>query len=372
MSTQELQERLAAIQQNIADVRDKRAEALKTPGRYTGAVVKQADANLALLKEKEREVLSQLSRNGSTIDRDGHIGRGWEHVAHRLDLPGGVNRVVVPAVDLLPDRMAAVDVTPSSHLTQPAVRAPFAPLGQDRRFLFPSLVRQPLDNTELAVSEFRQTGSRTVTGSVERDPVATTTKAKLDLSIELATESARQFAVVIDDVPNKLFEVEPALMGFLNNELGYQVNLAVDAHALAQITAATPPSGSTGTGLIAQIRHAISAMRGQGANPTIVALNPTDAATLDLTTSSGSGEYVFAVRDTGSASPLWTLQVVEVMEDTPPILIDPYLLSVLYLGGATVLVDPYTGMEENTVRVRVEIEGLHHIRDAAGAYIIEA
>lgn len=49
------------------------------------------------------------------------------------------------------------------------------------------------------------------------------------------------------------------------------------------------------------------------------------------------------------------------------------MLGVLYRGRASILVDPYSGMDTNDVRLRVEMEALLHVRDViAGAYVIEA
>ena len=53
--------------------------------------------------------------------------------------------------------------------------------------------------------------------------------------------------------------------------------------------------------------------------------------------------------------------------------LDPAMLGVLYRGRASILVDPYSGMDTNDVRLRVEMEALLHVRDViAGAYVIEA
>ena len=53
-------------------------------------------------------------------------------------------------------------------------------------------------------------------------------------------------------------------------------------------------------------------------------------------------------------------------------LIDPAVLGVLYTGTGTILADPYSAMERNLVRVRIEGEALFHVRDVAGAYVIAA
>lgn len=214
-----------------------------------------------------------------------------------------------------------------------------------------------------------ETVGRTVTGSVERDPVATTEKAKLDLGVELATDPVRQFAAVVDKVPAKLFEIESAFEAFLRSELLYQLERAIDAHTITRILAAAPLAGNVGTDLIARTRNAIATLREVGANPTVLAIGPPDAATLDLTRTT-DGAYIFLTREAGAASPLWSLAVVEVAGLTSPIVIDPARLGVLYLAGGRVLADPFTGLTTNEVRVRVELDALMHVRDANGAYVI--
>jgi len=70
------------------------------------------------------------------------------------------------------------------------------------------------------------------------------------------------------------------------------------------------------------------------------------------------GMFVFAVRGTGSASPLWSLVIRESESVTDPTLLDPAILGPLYVGTGTVLADPYSSMERNVVRIRVEVEAL--------------
>jgi hypothetical protein len=82
---------------------------------------------------------------------------------------------------------------------------------------------------------------------------------------------------------------------FFETELRFQVEKAIDAHVIAKLMAATPPNGTTGTGLPAQVRHAVAAMRSAGTNPDLLVVDPTDAVALDLYTD-GSGALVFGVR----------------------------------------------------------------------------
>jgi hypothetical protein len=118
-------------------------------------------------------------------------------------------------------------------------------------------------------------------------------------------------------------------------------------------------------------------MRATGFNPTIVALNPTDAASLDL--SADAGGFIFPTRDTGTSSPLWGLRVVERIgaSTEPPYLIDTSALGVLHTGTLRVQADPYAGagganFKKNLVDLRFELKALFAVRQAEGARRIAA
>ena len=72
------------------------------------------------------------------------------------------------------------------------------------------------------------------------------------------------------------------------------------------------------------------------------------------------------------ASPLWNLRVIERPGTTPPYVIDPAMLGVLYLGGMRFDADPYTGFKKNLTNLRVETSALYHVRNARGARRIAA
>jgi hypothetical protein len=113
-------------------------------------------------------------------------------------------------------------------------------------------------------------------------------------------------------------------------------------------------------------------MRAEGANPRVVIVNPTDAASLDL--ASDAGGYIFATREVGSSSPLWGLRVVERIGagTEAPYLIDPEMLGRFYLGTLRFEVDPYTGFRKNLSTLRLEIKSLFHVRNAKGARRVAA
>jgi len=263
---------------------------------------------------------------------------------------------------------AAVTPPAASQWKQP--ERFISPLGMDERFMFPSLRQSPAGENS-AVVDFRQT-ARSTTGTVQRAIDAVTDKAEQAATLTAVTEQLVQWAVVISDIPNQLLQSVESLADFVADEGRYRIGQAIDAHVLAQIVAATPPFGQTGADLIAQIRNGVGSMRAVGANPTLLVVNPTDSATLDLSTSGTSTPYIFPMRDTGAASPLFGLKVIERAGSDPKYLIDPEMLGVLYVGDVKVEADPFSGFKANTTRIRVETHGLFHVRQIEGARRVAA
>jgi hypothetical protein len=208
---------------------------------------------------------------------------------------------------------------------------------------------------------------RSLTGTPVRDLDAVTDKASLDVTLTAVVESLKQVAVTINDIPNAIFESIDSMRAYLNQEGAFQVQKALDAHVMSQIVAAAPPFGTSGTGLVARIRNGVATMRATGANPSLVVLNPTDAASLDL--EADAGGYIFPTRDMGSASPLWGLRVIERIGagTEAPYLIDPQMLGQLYLGNMRFEADPFTGFRKNLTTLRIETHALYHVRQAEGA-----
>jgi hypothetical protein len=112
-------------------------------------------------------------------------------------------------------------------------------------------------------------------------------------------------------------------------------------------------------------------MRAAGASPDVLVVDGDDAATLDLSENT-SGGLVFGVRDTGSASPVWGLRVVEVAGAADPLILDTRQLGPLYLGALRVDLDPFSGFTRNTTTLRAEVDVLQHVRAAYAARRIAA
>ncbi len=329
----------------------------------------QVDTGLGELEVRQSEALGDLANlEGGRADLGlSSADDGWSKAAASLDLDHGQLRVNVQASDLL--RPAAAVSPPKPPPGGPSPAIPPAV-----RYLYPALASAPFGNqtSDLAATDFviaASTFENAVTGGVEIGTATTTTKATMPLTVTIATPTARTFAIVAEAVPAKLFETQAALNAFLSTEMSRRLGDAYDSHVVSAIESATPPNGSTGTDLVAKIRNAIAEARDLGSEPTVIALTPSDAASLDLSTDDGG--YVFNVKAANGGDGVWQLAVREAPAVTHPLLIDPARIGLSYLATGTVLADPYSAMKTNQVRLRAEVEAKFHVRNIAqGAYSI--
>ena len=230
-------------------------------------------------------------------DPNAVIGQGWEALGKSIDLKAGKTKAAVPLDGLMRGKAGTF---PDSE-DFPPLRGPSVVTPVDTRYLYPNLARAAL-GPELSVAEFRQVGSAEVaSGNVLRYPTDVTTKAEVDVELELVQEKVRQVAATISNVPNAILEAEITLRAFLQVQLRVKLDQAIDAHCVAAIDAASFHGGAVGADLISQIRNGIAAMNSLGTNPTIVALSPTDSVELDLFTTGADDAYAFALRDSGSS-----------------------------------------------------------------------
>lgn len=380
---------LAAAQAQLSSARDAFVNLNAPPAKASSTrefkaadsarvAVERAQSKLDKCREAEHGILAMLG-GGNSGGRSGNgpisgesSGDGYAHIARSIDLESGRSRVDLPLGELLNSGpMASLTVSPSSGIKNPSIfEQGVEAMGRDFRHLAAYFNGEQVDPSILGVADWKQSG-RSVSGTVERDQMAVTSKAKLSVTVTAEQTALKTLAIVLDKIPVKLIESQEGFTSFLQAELAYQLALALDAHCVAQILAATPPHGLEGATLIEQSRHAVAEMRGVGARPTVLALTPTEAAALDVQKTELA--YIFATRDTGSASPLWNNAIAEVPTGlSSPLMIDPLLLAYLYLGVARFQVDPYTGLDTNEVRVRLEADCLLHVRQPLGAFRIAA
>lgn len=373
----------ATIETELKDIR-LRIEDGADPGKYTERL-----ANLSRGLDRATDDIKQLGPIAAQAYANGELGEGEPGADGTVEHKANTRRLLgenpSPIAAAMVDAGFSLKSNPSvemsgfnalKSLTAPAPtswdRAPrqLLQMGQDRRWLWPHL---PTENagTDSAIEDYSQS-ARTLTGTVQRELDAVSEKASLDVGLTLVTEKLSQLAVVVREIPNALLESIPRLSAWLASEGEFQVHTALDDHVFAQIVAASPPFGTTGSTLIEQVRNGVAEMRSTGANPSLLVVNPSDAAALDLATDSGG--YVFPTSSSGTSSPLWDLRIVERIGagTEPPYLLDPQRLGVLYLGRLKVDADPFSGFSKNLTDLRIEVNSLFHIRDSNGARRIAA
>jgi hypothetical protein len=216
-----------------------------------------------------------------------------------------------------------------------------------------------------------------VVGTVERSPTATTDKAQLPVTVAVSNEAMSQVAILLDGVPVAVFNALEGFRAFADDELRFQLFKALDTHVYTKVNTSAS-FGTTGTGLIAQLRNGVAALQTAGFNPDLAVVNPTDAVALDLSVDT-AGQYVFALRDTGDSSPLWRMRIIvrAGAGTEPPLLIDTSRIGVLYLGNLSIDVDPFAGLggknfAKNLVDLRAEQLALMHVRSPLAARRIAA
>lgn len=199
------------------------------------------------------------------------------------------------------------------------------------------------------------------------------------MTVTAVNTAVRQVALILDAIPNQILESMTGFRAFADSELRFQISKAIDTHVYTNVNTGATFS-TTGTGLIAQLRNAVSAMQANGFSPDLAVLNPTDAAALDLATTGADAQYVFALRDTGDSSPLWGLKIVtrtSAAGNEPPLLVDTSRIGQLFLGLMRIDLDPFAGVsganfENNTTDLRAEVNVLMHVRSAKAAHRVAA
>ncbi len=390
-----LKSKRAELAAESRPLQEKATKAIKDGGSLDGALdagqqerfknltrgIEKLDEELkALDAEYSAELLGQYKSGrlrgehgddrGGGSGRSGFVGGNVKGLAAEM-LKGGfnfdANRLKVSGSAF--DALKANDFP---DVTDIARSAPvIVPMGMDKRFIWPLMPRENLGDS-LSIQDFKQT-ARTLNGTVQRAVDSTSDKADLSVTIDLVNEAVKQHAVTIDNIPNAILRSMSQLSALLATEGEFQVHKSLDAHVMAQIVAASPPFGNTGANLIERVRNGITSMRAEGANPTLLVVNPTDAAALDLL-QYADGVFIFPINGNTNGDPLWNIRVIERIGagTEPPYLLDPQMLGVLYLGAMDFDADPYTGFKKNLTTLRVETTALMHVRNAKGARRIAA
>lgn len=366
----DLTEQLNEVQGRVRELRQERAQVRKPgsslpPTKAQSEALGRIKARIEQAEGEEQELLGQLGdleagMPGEAASRLGvGTGRGWAAVAKQIDVQRGELRADVPLASVLAQAPTPAQMPPTRG--RPTAQAPTS-----NRWLFPILPSEDFPTSagnepEFVANDYTAEFSQDAVSGVERTVDQTDEKAVLPVEVSLATVTAKQYAIVIENLPSKVLSARRALQDFLSREVGRRLNDHWDAAVVEAVEAGAPPTFTATSDLVADVRRALAEMRDRGGAPRYLALTPADAADLDLSVEPGSGDYIFRVDLEGSGNPTWSLRVREVPSISTPTLIDPSAF-ICFLGNATTLFDPYTGLSTNLVRVRVEFEAAAHRR----------
>jgi hypothetical protein len=147
--------------------------------------------------------------------------------------------------------------------------------------------------------------------------------------------------------------IEPAIAAVMTG----QILRAVEADALAEITAAAGVVITAAADVTAGVLAAIAGIRGNGGVPTVVGLNSDDWIALMTETGAGGGYVNFSNPEAGPAGTWLGLAPVLVpgLAAGSAIVADGTAVSVLEpAGGPLAVVDMYTELSNNKIRIVIE------------------
>ena len=105
-----------------------------------------------------------------------------------------------------------------------------------------------------------------------------TDKATISPAFEAVTTALKEYAVLLEGIPNVLLDAISTFRTFANGELTYAVRQAIDAAVVDSVFAASPV-GATGTDYVSQVRAAVATMRSVEGNPKFLACRRRSAPT---------------------------------------------------------------------------------------------
>ena len=247
--------------------------------------------------------------------------------------------------------------------------------GADGRRLYPALEQRPLDGAT-RVDELVSTGRSLADPEAMQLAIDATSEKPVTASgATLESYDVKMVATVSDPYPNAIVSL-PAFADLVNVDMTIAYQDSLDNLVVNTITDAAGTTDDAGDDLFEQLRKAVTVLQGEGFNPTLAAVSPEDAETLDLSRSGGSttddGPFILSPAPRASGfTPLWNLALRVVKGLDAPIVLDPSVIR-LYLDRVTFASDPFSGFSTNETRFRFEGPAIPVVRQPMGVYVIGA
>ncbi len=199
-----------------------------------------------------------------------------------------------------------------------------------------------------------------------RTIAAVTPKPETNTVAEVVNPALKQIATVSTGTPNVLL-ANPNFRSWVNNDLTLAFRRAVDAHIVAQVTAASIPNGDGGLGPYESILYAQETVRAAGYNPTLIVCSPADALMIALLQHTSGVSYVFGQQ-------LPAMVVTPSVDDDAGFVCDPSALGTFYVSPFTLAAFEEDAGSTNSSTVRAEANGLFLVQrpDAAATFFAAA
>jgi hypothetical protein len=273
-------------------------------------------------------------------------------------------------------KLHAKDLTAPTPATDSAPRRAggVAETGEDRRYLFRELPQVEIGDALRvdALVETSRTLPSPLSGAV-LDPTGTATKPAVDSTVALQGFDTKMVAVLSGMIPNSIFQLDE-FKRLVNDFLGHGWRAALDDYCVTTIYAAVTDFGVTGSDLLEQIRYGKQSVQDNGFSPNLVAVNPTDATTIDLYRGTGTDQFILNPNSPArneAFSPLWGMRVVASGSVTDPIVLDTSVLR-LYIADPRFAIDPFTAFSTNQSQARLEAPAVLVISQPLGIYTVSA
>ena len=253
------------------------------------------------------------------------------------------------------------------------VRRDGVPLGQDQRYVWPTVGRVGVGPDVTSVNVASQTArALPPAASVVRPIDAVTPKPEVGSTLDVAAVPLQQVAAIQSGIQN-IYLQQPLINSIIETDLRLAVSEGLDKLVLdALATAAFQDPGTDE--LIVSVRKCITTLRAAGYSPDTLLLTPAADELLDTLVSGiagGVNDYVFAA---GSFSPSSIFGLARrVSKSVPaPVVVDSGALGKLYASPVSLARFEADNGTTNTSNVRLELNACFGLERIAAAVRIAA
>ena len=240
-------------------------------------------------------------------------------------------------------------------------------LGYDSRWLYPVLPTTAVSDATTSV-QYLQQSSRTLAGTAVIRPLdSTTTKPETSSAAELQTLQLQQVATIQSNIP-RIHGAQPLFQSLVENDLRYSISDGLDEVVRRGVNTAGTAAAVTGN-IVDKVRKARTVVESNGYRPSVLAIDPAGAESLDLLKTSGS--EAFYVFSPGQSAPgPWGLEM-RIWKNTGTAILDADSFGRLFVSPTELRAFEQDAGASNRQTVRMECSaGFAVERLAAGLKIL--